>query len=255
MNVKMIVMDLDKTLLRSDNSISEYTKNILDECKKRGIITAINSARPERAIVKIEKMIGCDSVICLNGGLITIDGKTMASYMIDKDIAKSIIDDINKNMPGYKISAEINDFIHSNFDVKTVFPEMDRDIITDFNIIENDVYKLIFWLDSDEDIEKISSILPEGVYGKTALGKFFQVMNNGASKFKGVEALAKHYNIPLSEIATFGDDHDDIDMIKYCGYGVAMEGSVKEVLDAAKFVTVDCNNDGVAKWIDENVLR
>ena len=64
------------------------------------------------------------------------------------------------------------------------------------------------------------------------------------------------YNIqiPLEQIIAFGDDFNDIGMLKLCGTGVAMKNAIPQVKEVADFETLSNNEDGVAKYIEENIL-
>jgi hydroxymethylpyrimidine pyrophosphatase-like HAD family hydrolase len=66
--------------------------------------------------------------------------------------------------------------------------------------------------------------------------------------------LAKIWNIEPSEIAAFGDDLNDIDLLRYAGYGVAMENALDEVKAVADYICDTNDNDGVAKWLEDNML-
>ena len=58
--------------------------------------------------------------------------------------------------------------------------------------------------------------------------------------------------IDLSDMVAFGDDKNDIDMLKICGKGIAVSNAIKDVLDLADEVTASNDEDGVAKWIEKN---
>ena len=55
-------------------------------------------------------------------------------------------------------------------------------------------------------------------------------------------------------VVAFGDDINDLEMIKNCGVGVAVENGIEEVKSVAKFICDISDNDGVAKWLEERVL-
>ncbi|MDR1219408.1 MAG: HAD family hydrolase [Treponema sp.] len=69
-----------------------------------------------------------------------------------------------------------------------------------------------------------------------------------------MEAAAKNENIELSEIAAFGDDYIDIEMIKKCGTGVAMGNGMKELKEIAKYICESNNESGVGRWLEKNIL-
>ena len=91
MNIKMIVLDLDRTLLRSDKTISDYTISMLNECKRLGIKIVIASARPKRAVKIFANQIGCEDIICLNGAMVTINEKVLSTNKIDRKLAHDVI--------------------------------------------------------------------------------------------------------------------------------------------------------------------
>jgi len=75
-----------------------------------------------------------------------------------------------------------------------------------------------------------------------------------ATKWGAVAAVAGHLGIDASEIAAFGDDFNDAEMIEKCGIGVAMGNAIDEVKAVADYITVSNDEDGVAVWLEENVL-
>jgi len=62
-------------------------------------------------------------------------------------------------------------------------------------------------------------------------------------------------NIPLKNVAVFGDDTSDIDILRSAGIGVAVQNAIPEVKAVADYVCGDCDKDGVARWIEENILE
>jgi hydroxymethylpyrimidine pyrophosphatase-like HAD family hydrolase len=84
--------------------------------------------------------------------------------------------------------------------------------------------------------------------------EWYQIKLRKASKDAAIKAVAEKLGISLSDIAAFGDDHNDIDMLRSVGYGIAAANAIPEAKAAAKYVCGDCDKDGVARWIEENVL-
>ena len=81
-----------------------------------------------------------------------------------------------------------------------------------------------------------------------------QAQQKAATKEKAIEELCRHLNIESSQIAAFGDDFNDIGMLKLCGKGIAMENAIEEVKNAADQVCASNEKDGVAKWIEDNLF-
>jgi len=79
-------------------------------------------------------------------------------------------------------------------------------------------------------------------------------INKNAGKVQAIKALANHLDIELSNIIAFGDDLNDVEMLEQCGYGVDVSNAIEEVLSVADFITDSNDEDGVAKFIERNLL-
>lgn len=80
----------------------------------------------------------------------------------------------------------------------------------------------------------------------------FQHIN--ARKETALSAVMAQLNVSPREVATFGDDRNDIEMLRFCGVKVAVANALDEVKAVANYVCGDCDEDGVAKWLEENLL-
>ena len=80
------------------------------------------------------------------------------------------------------------------------------------------------------------------------------VMNKNARKRNPIRDIAYYFGLSLDEVAAFGDDYNDIEMLRDCGIGIAVANAIDEVKAAADYVCDSNDNDGVAKWLEENVL-
>jgi hydroxymethylpyrimidine pyrophosphatase-like HAD family hydrolase len=97
-------------------------------------------------------------------------------------------------------------------------------------------------------------MLTNELYAIITENQLLMVMNKNARKQNAIKEIAKHFGLTLFEIAAFGDDYNDIEMLRECGFGVAVANAIDEVKAAANYVCGDCDNDGVAKWLEENLL-
>ena len=79
------------------------------------------------------------------------------------------------------------------------------------------------------------------------------IMHRAARKEEGIRCAAKALGIDMSEIAAFGDDYNDIGMLRGCGVGVAVENALPEVIAAADAVCAGSDADGLARWAEENI--
>ncbi|MDE6764534.1 MAG: HAD family hydrolase [Oscillospiraceae bacterium] len=79
-------------------------------------------------------------------------------------------------------------------------------------------------------------------------------MSKSAAKWNGVKAALETLNIPQAEAVYFGDDNDDIEPIQMCGMGIAVSNAIEAVTDAAGYITGSNDEDGVAHFIEANLL-
>lgn len=88
--IRSIICDLDRTLLRTDKTISDYTIQILNVCRTQGILLMGATVRPARAIETYHKQVCFDAAVTLNGAALILPDRT--EYIgIDKEQALSII--------------------------------------------------------------------------------------------------------------------------------------------------------------------
>jgi Cof subfamily protein (haloacid dehalogenase superfamily) len=264
--IKMLVIDLDNTLLRSDKTISGYTEKVLKRVRDAGIRTAFATARPYRAIRHFMEQVGCGNAVYHNGSRIVMDWKNVGcSYCISHKEAVRLLQELQSRYPGKKLSVEINDRLYANYDVLSIWGNNPKDteilkaatVRTDFtDLPEIDADKIIIEINNEEEYDEITALFPDSLYGLMSDGKTLcLVMNRKASKLNAVKHMAKLMAISRSEVAAFGDDYNDLEMIKYFGIGVAMSNAIEEVRRAADAVTAfDNNNDGVARYIAEHIL-
>ena len=82
-------------------------------------------------------------------------------------------------------------------------------------------------------------------------------MAQGIDKAASLDRLAQSLGIKQEETVAFGDGYNDLSLIEYCGYGVAMENAVDEVKERANYITLSNNDNGIAyclKQLEEKGL-
>ena len=252
-SIKMIVTDLDGTLLRTDKTISEQTRRLLRRCREAGLKVVYATGRGGSA----ERMVPnelFDGRITMNGAVARVDERVVYSRLIPHRAARPIL--VACHNRGMRITSERSGMHYSNFMVSDVWPPITNFKIVDFSQHDLDAEKIYTPNPTREDILFIEQLLPDDLYFvATADGSGFlgQIMHKNATKAKAVAALAQHFDITQSEIAAFGDDLNDIDLLSCAGIGVAMANAVDEVKAVADFICLSNDEDGIAGWINANL--
>jgi Cof subfamily protein (haloacid dehalogenase superfamily) len=263
--IKILVTDLDETLLHTDKSVSEDTLFALKKAREAGIKIVIATARPVRSIRPYLTRISCDAVICHNGAVILIDGEIIARrFSVPIGEAEHILHILAEKYPFKKLSVEIEDKIYANFDTAAVWgkTQTEYDILknstvkTDFtDLPKQDADKVLIELKNDDEHQEILDLLSPGLYTQLSDNRTLcQIMNINAKKIKAIQYLSDLWDVSVNDIAAFGDDYNDIEMLTGCGIGVAVNNANDEIKDAADAVTLSNNDDGVAHYIMNYLL-
>lgn len=248
--MKAIITDLDRTLLHTDKTVSEYTYAILKKCHDRGIILMAATARPERAILAYHNQIGFEAITTLNGARIILP-----HGIIENGITPSSVEHILKKVimiPDLVLSMETGNGIFSNVSI----PEWDATVFSGFPALptESIIYKLLLSGEANNIQQEVKKALTIDTYMTVAEGKLIQIMSTASTKWNGIKTMLKAVGVRQNDAIYFGDDNDDIEAIKNCGVGVAVSNAIDEVLDAADFITESNDMDGVAQYIEKKIL-
>ncbi|MCL2565686.1 MAG: Cof-type HAD-IIB family hydrolase [Defluviitaleaceae bacterium] len=248
MNIKLIVTDLDGTLLREDKTISDYTKSVLIKCREKGIKVVFATGRggTNDQIVPAEFF---DGRIKANGAVAKIGDKIVYEKLASYHIARPLLLACEEH--GLKIALQAEDMTYSNFVTSDTFSEITNYTLVDISTHAVDTEKIILYPVDKAFVEKHC---PKELYLTVSRDGFIAVMHKEATKAKALSHLAGLWDIEPSNIAAFGDDFNDLDMLSYAGAGVAMGDAMPDIKTAADFVTLSNEDDGVAYWIEKNIL-
>ena len=84
---------------------------------------------------------------------------------------------------------------------------------------------------------------------------FIDINPSKVSKGNALLVLAKYFGLSMDEIVVFGDQDNDISMMKIAGTSVAMKNGCQNAKDVADYITESNNDNGVALWITNNILN
>ena len=250
-NVKTIVVDLDRTLLHTDKTISAYTIKVFNECKKCGIKIIVATARPFRTAKQYCDLIDCDAMVVSNGARIIYQNQ-QTDYGIYKRSAKRLLNTL-KQYPNLRVTIETGDCAYSNLPIDDYETIISDDLVGISNA--EGVIKILVHLDNEKTLTLVKNELTDDLYYTIAHGYLMQIMNTSATKWNGIKAVLDICNCSPNETVYFGDDQDDIKPIKMCGLGIAVANGIDDVKVIADFVTESNDADGVAKFIEHWILK
>lgn len=251
--IRMIVTDLDGTLLKDDKTISSFTIDVIKKYKSNGGIFVAATARPVRAVKEYDKILNFDAGIYHNGAVIQVDGEKTGGYGV-KNAGKLVLTILNRH-PSSNVAVESEDVLYANFDADRLWPGAEYIFSESFAQLSGKTAdKIIVEVTSLDEMEKYKELLPNELYIQLSENKIGMIMNKSASKYRAIEFLAEQYHVDIEDIVAFGDDYNDMEMIERCGNGIAVSNALEIVKGVADQVCESNQNDGVARWIERNLL-
>lgn len=273
-NIKLIGLDLDGTLLDSRKVFTDYSKKVLTEAMRRGVIILPATGRPLTGIPQtVMQFPGVRYALTSNGARLidTQEDKILYERLLDWEDAKQLLD----IFAGYDSYVDIY-YEGVGYVTREVLENI-RHFVQDPAVIEyflttrrpvDDVYE--FFRSRKRPLDKVQALfvtqeermaawrevrekLPE-LEVATATSNNVEVNAKGASKGSTLLKLGELLEIRREEIMACGDGINDLDMICKAGFGVAMANAEPAVKEAADYVTVSNEEDGVAKAIERFVL-
>ena len=253
--IKMILADLDHTLLKEDGSISDFTLRTLAKCRQKGIKFAIATARYWIGAEKYILQLDPDYEITTDGTLIHSRGECLRSVSFSVDDTNRIIRSIREAAPGAEIAAACGKTVYFNSRHIASSDKLHKAVWCDYSSpLDVRANKITAELEDESAAGRIAAEAGcrlQGYRGE----RWYAFMPAGSGKTAAVTALAEVSGVSLRDTAAFGDDLNDAEMLKLCGRGIAVANAVPEVLKAADEITLSNDEDGVARWLDLHCLK
>ena len=261
--IRMICMDLDGTLLKKDGSLHPENGAMIREAQRRGVLCVIASGRATgNALAKIWQAGLVCPVSAMNGTQLTDEtGRVIASHPMSAEAAVGVERVLAAGKADYvlmgekRISTSREDFYHhSELEYGPEMMEMGYVFLKGREKLrleaeKGPVYK--YYVCHMEDPERLSDrVAAVGGVTLTRSGRDnLEIMTAGCDKGTGIGELAALRGIGREEIMAAGDEMNDLPMIRYAGWGVAMGNADARVKAAASFVTASNEEAGVAEAI------
>lgn len=248
----MLAFDLDGTLLRPDRTVSAYTLDVLRRAGERGILRVVATARPVRAVREWLPELPFDAGIFHNGAVVLLpDGGRLELGIAEP---MPVIRRLLAALRGCRLGAESRDRLFANFDAGEIWPGIAFTRTADFSELRGGPAEKLLLAEPPETLAAAAALLPPDLYLEVSEGVLGMVLRRGATKEGALRALSERVGVPLGNVVSFGDDQNDIGMLRTAGVGVAPENAAKAVRAAADCICGPCGGDGAARWIETHVL-
>ena len=285
---KLIVIDLDGTMLDSYGQVTQNTKNAIKNAIEKGIDVVIASGRPIDSIKSIAKDIGSEKYFIAGNGALIYDipkDEILYDKYMKKEKVLEIIKICEENSISYNVYTDKTILAKSlKYNVLYYYKEnlkKPEDKRTHINIVENiydyiqkmqeekflkiticDDSKAIFQsiirkLEQIKDIEILDvshmsrKVIEQGTEQIPIEYYYTEISSENVDKWYAIEFLMKKLQIQKEEIITIGDNSNDKKMIKEAGLGIAMGQSMPQLKAIADYITSSNTEEGVTKAIEK----
>ena len=271
---KIYITDLDHTFLRSDLSVSSFTKEIWNN-KSQDAFVSIATARSFYSATHLLQDFAINApMILLDGSfIVSSDKKIIDAKFINKDIANAMIQEAVRfnNLYPFVIGLK-DDALNESFDFPIQQTEVQKHLLENFkkdprlkkykNVYDTDKTFKVVYMGSYEQLQPLTEHLkflyaqyfefklsPENYSG----GYFLTILDPLGDKAHGLSKLSEYLNKDLEDITVFGDSINDIGMFKLAGTSVAVSNALDEVKEHANIISEHSNDeDAVAHYLNNN---
>ncbi|SDM84209.1 Cof-type HAD-IIB family hydrolase [Kriegella aquimaris] len=266
MKYKILCSDLDGTLLSTKSDVSDFTIAEVSRIRKETKIILV-SARMPRSMTYLQRRLGIEHepIICYNGALV-LDGETeIASTLIDLHHVTQIHTMADALL--IKLGLYYKDEWYVEEDTERVQKEIlytratpifraTSETISDWKDRKASAHKIML-MGTKETADILYPLLVENFSESLNLYRsndtLIEVAPKSVSKLSAIKQLLNEGST-INDVISFGDNYNDIEMLKYSGYGVAVGNAREEVKAIAKSITLKNTEHGVAQFIKEHLL-
>ncbi len=267
MKYKMLVVDMDDTLLTDDHKISIENKEMLLKAQELGVYVVLASGRPTSAMIDYARELKCDVhnsyMISFNGSTITDlkEDKVLFEHALTKEQIHTLYDFSQENnthiityLDGKIISERNSEYI----DVESTITGLELVIVPSFKeAVTTSAVKCLL-LEEPTYLKGIEPILKTAMPDlSVCMSKpfFLEAAPNGVDKAAAIQTLTKKLNIHQSEIIAVGNAGNDLSMVQYAGLGVWVANTDADLKDFGDVIVASNNDHGVAEVVRRFILN
>ena len=261
MDVRLVAIDLDGTLLNSEKQVTEASAAVLRAAwEERRVWIVLASARPPRSVLPFYEVLDLQAPMINYNGALVFDPHQKRALLhrpIPLETAWEIVELAREMYPRVLVSAEhldhwYTDRVDPAYTVESALTS-EPDVVSPIRQwLKREVTKLLL-LGDPEPLEGIRQEvlrrLPYQVSVVSTEGHVLQIMHATASKSQALRTVAAELGVDRTQVVAIGDNSNDVGMLQWAGIGVAMENASPRALAVADVVTDHHDADGAANAI------
>ena len=262
--IRLFLADVDGTLVTQDKVLTDRAIAAVAKLRQAGILFAITSGRPPRGMsMLVEPLQLTTPIAAFNGGVfVRPDMSVIEQQVIPDDVAPTVIELLGSHELDVWVYRGADWFVrdpqapHVAREAWTV--KFEPTVIGSFASVSDRVAKVVGVSDDYDAVQKgmdaVRERLGDHVSAARSQPYYCDVTNPNANKGAVAEYLSRTYQIGPEQIATIGDQPNDVLMFAHSGLSIAMGNASPEVQKAARRVTTSNEDEGFANGVERFVL-
>ena len=262
--ISAVLADVDGTLVTKGKVLTPRAIDAIEQLHERGVLFAITSGRPPRGMrMLVHPLEMRGPMAAFNGGIIVQPDMTVVDErVIPADVSPEVIDMIRAFGLYAWIYRSADWYVtdpgapHAAREATTV--QFQPTVVPSYDGLLDRVVKIVGVSDDHDQVARCEAEVQQqfGAHISAARSQphYVDVTHPTANKGVVVERLSHYYQIPLGQIATLGDQPNDVLMFRRSGLSIAMGNASEEVQRQATYVTASNEDEGFAKAIEEFIL-
>lgn len=256
---RLVASDLDGTLVRSDGSLSERTRDAIRRVEAAGALFVMVTARPPRWVDALADLTGEHGLAIVANGAILYDvasRKPLRTTMIEPAVALEVAQAIRAEIPDVEFAIERANRYGKEPAYQNRWPMPDDGLVAEITeLLAEPAAKLLVRhpsQHSDELLERVAAVVGDRVVASHSGGEqLVEISAAGVSKAAALAELAILQGLSASDVVAFGDSLNDLPMLAWAGTSYAVANAHDQVLDVVDRVCPANDEDGVAVVLEE----
>ncbi len=264
--IKLIVTDVDGTLLDNDSMLPDLNKQAIIDCKKHGIGVILATGKSIAAIKNLIKILELElPQITLNGAVVidikNDDCKILKAEKLQKHYFYDVLKTIKEKNYKPLIALANGNILYDEYDPNFIVFDKVNEPTFKVEKLESEEYAkdCVSISVAIKETDPLDSFLRRKYEPKLQIVRsgeyFFDILSPDANKGKALQFICTKLKINSNDVAVIGDSPNDLSMFKFAGLRVAVKNSFEEVLKKADYITEENYKCGFAKAIYKYVLN
>lgn len=255
---RLLLFDLDGTLLQSDKTISKKTLSVLNQCRGKGILIGVSTSRSEQNSMTFLNKLMPDILISSGGALVKYGTEYIYKAEFTEIETRNMIN-MARTVCGEdcEITIDTTDSHYWNYKInpKKLDQSWGDSIYTDFTDFSECALKMCVEIFDKDKADMLAEKLDQCDCIRFSDGYWYKFTKKNVTKENAIMRITEVCQFGTESIIAFGDDFADIRMLELCGLGVAMGNAIDEVKNRADIVIGSNDEEGIAVFMEENLLN